>query len=165
MGNSSISILSLISALTALVASIVSPFVTISTAKRQIKASVISANRTRWLEGLREQLANLISEFAAAKIVLVEETSCKLSVRRDLKALVDRIERLSLTIARVRLMLNTVEDDHVKLAGTIADALHHIRYNENAEDLQRVMEESIESITSQSQAILKREWERVKLGT
>ena len=59
-----VSIVSLISALTALVASIVSPFVTIQTAKRQINASVISANRTRWLESLREQLATLVSELA-----------------------------------------------------------------------------------------------------
>jgi hypothetical protein len=159
-----VSILSLISAMTALVASIVSPFVTISTAKRQINASVISANRTRWLENLREQLACLVSEFTAAKILLVEETDCKLSVRRERKSLVDRIERLYLTIARVRLMLNTLEDDHVQLFAMISQALHEIRYNENGAELERVMDETIERILMQSQAVLKREWERVKSG-
>ncbi len=161
----SISYITFISALTALVASIVSPFVTIQTAKRQINASVISANRTRWLEVLREQLATLISEFVAVKIVLIEETSCQLSVRRDYKPLLDRIERLFLTIARLRLMLNTTEDDHVKVAEMIDQTLHHLRYNENAVELRRAIDENIASITRQSQAILKREWERVKSGT
>jgi hypothetical protein len=53
--------ISLVSACTALVASIVGPMVTLSVAKRQINASVLSANRQRWIESLRDLVAELIS--------------------------------------------------------------------------------------------------------
>ncbi len=43
-----------ITASTALIAGIASPIVSISVARQQFKASVISNNRERWIEALRE---------------------------------------------------------------------------------------------------------------
>ena len=51
--------LSLITATTALVASIMSPFVTLSVARRQFRANVISTNRQRWIETFRDRLSEL----------------------------------------------------------------------------------------------------------
>ena len=45
-------LISLVSALTALVASVVGPIVTVAVAKRQITASVVSSNRHRWISEL-----------------------------------------------------------------------------------------------------------------
>jgi ABC-type transport system involved in cytochrome bd biosynthesis fused ATPase/permease subunit len=50
-----------ISAITALVAVIVSPIISIYIAKRQVHASVVSANRQKWIDSLRDQLADLIT--------------------------------------------------------------------------------------------------------
>ena len=52
-------ILSLISACTALVASIAGPVVTLMVAKRQFSANVLSANRQKWIDALREALADI----------------------------------------------------------------------------------------------------------
>ena len=65
-------LISLISACTALVASIVAPFVTLSVARRQFNATVLSANRQKWIESLRDLLAELISLFVAALVVKIE---------------------------------------------------------------------------------------------
>jgi len=45
--------LSFISACTALVASIIGPMVTLLVARRQFGATVLSANRRKWIEALR----------------------------------------------------------------------------------------------------------------
>jgi len=45
--------------LTALAAVIISPFVTYLTARRQIRANLISANRQAWIDKLRDELSEL----------------------------------------------------------------------------------------------------------
>ena len=62
-------LIGVISACTALVASIVGPIVTLSVARRQFNATVLSANRQRWIETLRDMLAELISLLVAALVV------------------------------------------------------------------------------------------------
>src|SRR5690349_8482952 len=49
-------IISLVSACTALFASIVGPLVTLTVARRQFNATVLSGNRQKWIEALRETL-------------------------------------------------------------------------------------------------------------
>jgi hypothetical protein len=53
--------LSLITASTALVASVVGPYSTLVVARRQFKASVLSANRQKWIDTFRDRLAQLLS--------------------------------------------------------------------------------------------------------
>ena len=62
-------VISLVSAATALVASIAGPIVTLTVAKRQFNANVLSANRQKWIETLRDGLAELISLLATALVV------------------------------------------------------------------------------------------------
>ena len=57
-----------ISAITALVASIIGPAVTLVVAKRQFNANVVSANRQKWIDALREQLAELIALISSAMV-------------------------------------------------------------------------------------------------
>jgi len=52
-------LISLVSAATALVASVVGPLVTLAVARRQFNATVISANRQKWIEALRDLLSHL----------------------------------------------------------------------------------------------------------
>jgi len=62
-------LISLISASTALVASVIGPFVTLTVAKRQFNATVLSANRQKWIETLRDSLAELASLLVTALVV------------------------------------------------------------------------------------------------
>ena len=63
------SVVGLVSASTALVASIVGPFITLTVARRQYNATVISVSRQKWIETLRDTLAELIALLRAALVV------------------------------------------------------------------------------------------------
>ena len=62
-------LLGMVSACTALVASVVGPLVTLTVAKRQFNATAISSNRYKWIETLRDELAELISLLATALVI------------------------------------------------------------------------------------------------
>src|SRR5690349_18455780 len=61
--------ISLITAMTALVASIMGPLVTLSVARRQFRANVISTNRQKWIETFRDRVSELLSLMSAAQLI------------------------------------------------------------------------------------------------
>ena len=107
-------LISVISACTALVASIAGPLVTLTVSRRQFNASVLSANRQKWIDSLRDMLAE------------------------------------------------PLEPDHQRLYEAIDAAMKRLESNDAAD---AETEADIETITALAQAILKREWQRVKAGT
>jgi hypothetical protein len=158
-------LISLVSACTALVASIVGPIVTLAVARRQFSANVLSANRQKWIETLRDMLAELISLMVA---VLVVKAGWKGKWDKGLGAiaadptLLSKLERIVLVQWKVRLLLNPTEKDHQELYQAIEAAFARIQSEESADS---DMDADIQKITRLGQAILKREWERVKRGT
>lgn len=147
---------SIISAATALVAVVVGPLVSIYVMRRQIHASVVSANRQKWIDNLRDQLTELITGIRF------------LGLHRSLdhiddEGFVERFQKLVLVETKVNLLLNPIEEDHSALSKTIRQAIEKIFAGDEKEKRTRVKELS-DSIVTQSQAILKREWQRVKSG-
>ena len=158
-------VISMISACTALVASIVGPFVTLAVARRQFNATVLSANRQKWIESSRDLLAELISLLVAALIIKERWKERWDGGRGALLAepvLVEKLERIVLAQSKVRLLMNPVEADHQQLCRMIDDAFKRLQ---TEEALESDTEADIESITRLAQSILKREWQRVKTGT
>ena len=158
-------ILSLISACTALVASIAGPFVTLRVAKRNFSATVLSANRQKWIESLRETLSELISLLITALIVKEKWKDNWHGGRGALlaePALLDKLQRMVLVQTTVQLLLNPSEPDHQHLYKAIDAARKRLQSEESQET---ETEADIEAITKLAQAILKREWLRVKHGT
>jgi hypothetical protein len=158
-------LISLVSACTALVASVAGPIVTLAVAKRQFNATVLSANRQKWIEILRDLLAEMISLMVA---VLVVKSGWKGKWNKGIGAiekdpsLLHKVERIVLVQWKIRLMLNPIEADHQALYRTIQTAFERIQ----SEDSQEAeTEAAIENITKLAHGILKREWERVKRGT
>jgi predicted NBD/HSP70 family sugar kinase len=158
-------LLSLISACTALVASIVGPIVTLLVARRQFAATVLSANRQKWIESLREALAELISLLVTALVVKSgwkeEWDSGRGPVNRN-AALLEKVQRMVLTQSRIHLLINPTEGDHQHLCAAVDAALARLRSNAFTE---AETEKDIGIITQMAQTILKREWQRVKHGT
>src|SRR5215467_2015587 len=113
-------LIGMVSACTALVAWIVGPIVALNVAKRQFSATAITSNRHKWIETLRDELAELISLLATALIVKSKWKN------------------------RWEEGRGAMNSDHALEADTEAD---------------------IRTIVELAQAILKREWQRVKLGT
>jgi hypothetical protein len=158
-------VVSLVSACTALVASIIGPVITLTVARRQFNATVISASRQKWIESLRDMLAELIALIAAASVVKSRWKDKWDSGRGPLKAepaLLEKFEHIVLAQSKIRLLLNPTEADHQQLHETIQTTIARLRSEESLDaDTQRDMR----TITALGQAILKREWQRVKLGT
>jgi hypothetical protein len=158
-------VISMISAATALVASIAGPIVTLVVARRQFAATVLSANRQKWIEAVRDQIAEFISLLVAALVVKSrwqEKWDKGRGALMEDPSLMAKLERIVLSQQKIRLLLNPAEPDHVQLAHAIAAALARLQAEGSNDDESAA---DVESITSLAQAILRREWQRVKLGT
>jgi hypothetical protein len=158
-------ILSIISACTALVASIVGPIVTLKVARRQFNANVLSTNRQKWIETLRDMVAELISLLVSALVIRSAWKSKWDKGRGPLRedaALLHKLERIVLAESKIRLLLNPTDVDHQQLYRAIETATKRLKAEES---LDSDTDADIETITSLSQVILRREWQRVKLGT
>lgn len=157
-------LISLISACTALVASIVAPFVTLAVARRQFNANVLSANRQKWIETLRDMVAELIALIVTALVVKAKWQGTWDQGRGALSSdptLIEKLERLVLIQSKIRLLLNPTEPDHQRLDQAIDAAIKRLRPEESVD---AEMEADIQTITALAQSILKREWQRVKQG-
>ena len=153
-----------VSACTALVASIVGPWITLTVAKRQFNATVLSTNRYKWIETLRDMLADFTSLIVAALAVKARWKNNWDEGRGPLNAnpaLLEKLERILLAQSKIRLLINPAEADHQRLNEAIEAAFKHLQ---SEETLDSETHADIEAITGLAQSILKREWLRVKLG-
>jgi hypothetical protein len=159
------SAISLISAGTALVASVVGPVITLTVARRQFNATVISSNRQKWIETLRDTLAELIALIRAALVVKANWKDKWDHGRGPLNAdpvMLEKFERIVLAQAKIELLINPNDADHHRLHDSIETAILRLRAEKS---LEGETENDIRSIADVGQAILKREWQRVKTGT
>ena len=158
-------IISMVSAATALVASIVGPLVTLSVGRRQFAATVLSTNRQRWIDQLREALADFASQLATIWVIRAtwpQKWDKGLGPIAADPARLDKLQRLMQVQWKIRLLLNPTEADHQELYRCIEAALARLREERSEEDETAA---DIEKISQLGQAILKREWQRVKTGT
>jgi hypothetical protein len=158
-------VVTLVSACTALVASIAGPLATLRVSRRQFDATVISSSRRKWIDALRDLLAELVSQLAGLSVLKSGWTGDWDRGLRLLQAdpsLVAKVERVVLVRWKIRLMLNLNEEDHRELDRLIAGAVRRLRDEAPGE---ADTDADIEDISRQAKGILKREWERVKRGT
>jgi hypothetical protein len=147
---------SIISGLTALVAVIVGPIVSVYVARRQIRASVVSANRQKWIDSLRDQLA----EFITAVRVVGLHRGLDLMEKAEYDS---RLQQLLQIESQVTLLLNHNEDDHRVLIETIRAMIEQLFAGDELAK-RKLTADKLPTISLLSQSILKREWERVKRG-
>ena len=76
--------------------------------------------------------------------------------------MLEKLQRLVLAQSKIRLLMNPAEADHQRLCQAIDVALGHLKSDAA---LEAESAADIEAITALAQAILKREWRRVKAGT
>jgi len=156
--------ITLISASTAMIASIAGPFVNTRIARFEFKANVLSVNRQKWIDTMRDLVASLNSQLliAAALRQTMNEPSGVL-IARD-PELSKRVENLLRTVSKIELMLNPLEQDHQQLNVLMKEAIDQLRsplLEDGVEDRIEVISRGIIQVL---QGILKREWARVKRG-
>ena len=76
--------------------------------------------------------------------------------------MLEKFERIVLAQYQIQLLINPNDEDHQRLGETLDVAIRRLR-SEDALDTET--EADIRAIVSLAQAILKREWQRVKQGT
>ncbi len=147
-----------VSAVTALVAVIVGPLVSIFVAKNQINASVVSANRQTWINRLRDELATLVGI-----VHHLPSAHANGSVSAD--AAITEYGRFVEKFQVIKLLINPKETDHQELIRLIESADKKIIESINKSQANSSeFEAAGQRIVAQSQIVLKREWERVKNG-
>jgi hypothetical protein len=151
-----------LTATSALVSGVVGPIVSISVARRQIKATVISNNRERWIEALRDAIAEYIA--LVASVALIEHcTSGDMGemVRADEESR-RTAERMMLAKSRILLMTDPNHGCHGELCRNIEKV--HVALLSNEPLTVEDWRSQLETITSAGRAVLKAEWARVKRG-
>lgn len=148
--------IAVISAVTALLAVLLSLLVSLWAAQRQSRVTVLSANRQAWINTLRDLIAEYIS---ITGLMHAGDWSSRTEIEFDQK-----MERLALLSAKVRLMLNPKEEDHQRLGQLLGDLLLTMGGRAATGDKRDAKRARtlVEELVPLSQSILKREWERVK---
>lgn len=148
----------------AMIASIAGAFVSVRVAKTQFNANVLSGNRQKWIETIRDLVASLNSQlFAAAAVRRVVEEPTGVVIARD-PELLRRVENLLRTMFKIELMLNRFEPDHQKLNALMKEAVDQLRSPLPEGGIEDRIEVISRDIIQVSQKFLKREWIRVKRG-
>jgi hypothetical protein len=151
-----------ITASTALVAGVAGPVVSLVVARQQTRASVISHNRERWAETLRDLVAEYVALLlSAAHMRQALPPDISAALRAD-HALLTHVERVALTKNKILLIINPVKSDHGELSRTI-DAAYLALSSESPPPLGE-MRLDVDAITRAGRAVLRAEWQRVKRG-
>jgi hypothetical protein len=156
--------LNLVSAATALVASVIGPLVTLSVARGRFKASVISTNRQRWIESFRDRVSELLSLMNAAQIIKrhsVDSWRGGLGPVQSNLGLTEKFERAYMALAEIRLLTNGSDPEHQRLNDALAAALAHLQHDELREG---ELAASVDEVIALGRTIIRHEWGRVKRG-
>lgn len=147
-----------VSAITALVAIIIGPLVSICIAKNQINASVISTNRQVWINRLRDELATLVGMVHHLPSAHANDSVSPNDAIAEYGKFVEKFQV-------IKLLLNPNEADHQELVRLIECADEKLIESINNKISNRSEFETIgRDIVTQSQIVLKKEWQRVKSG-
>ncbi|HVS26551.1 MAG TPA: hypothetical protein VHE58_04545 [Burkholderiales bacterium] len=148
-----VEIIALVAAVTALCAVLLGPLVALWTTQRQSRIAVRATNRQAWINSLRDAFAEFIS--LASLLSLVPAG----------RELYEKVERLAFLEAKIKLLLNPKETDHQQLMSLVGDTRRAvaatIRTSREEKDHELLVED-VKALVPLVQAVLKREWERVK---
>jgi hypothetical protein len=151
-----------VTASTALVSAVTGPVVSYVVAHRQIRANVISKNRERWTEALRDCLAEYVALLISASIVkqrIGEDPLQAVSVNHDLLQIV---ERIILVKNKILLMSNPDEKPYAEVC-ELVEATYQMLATDDPEAPARIRS-GAEALTRAGRRVLRIEWVRIKRG-
>jgi hypothetical protein len=154
--------IALLTAAAALISAIIGPLMSFVVASRQIRATVISSNRERWIEALRDSIAEYVGLLLTAAMVrqgMEKDTNRVVRRNHDLREIV---ERLVLVKNKIMLMLNPNEERGARLCELIEATYLSLASDEPATVV--TMRAQADAITKAGREVLRAEWGRVKRG-
>ena len=159
------SVIGFISAMTALLASVTAPLVTLYIGRAQIRASVKSANRQKWIDEFRELMAHFCGQLTATTQLwerVVHGGEVRISADSD--ALIQNYERLIYTATKIRLLIDPSDDGHKRLISLFGEVLSRFKNASSVDELRSSVDDVSKHIVELSLAIIRREWLRVQHG-
>ena len=154
--------IAIVSATTALVSAVVGPLVSFVVASRQIRASVISNNRERWSEALRDSIAEYSAMVLTASMLRQSMDIDPLKAMQTDHDLREIVERLATLRHKIMLMINPNEPTDSKLDGQV-EAAYQSLIADAAPSLDASRSRA-EAITRAGREVLLVAWARVKRG-
>jgi hypothetical protein len=157
-------LLSLITALTALVASVLGPLVTLCVARQQFRANVLSTNRQKWIDTFRDRLADMLSVMNAAQVIKSASDDAwrrGAGPARDNPDLAEKLEKTFMAIAQIQLLTKPLEPEHQALNEAIGAAVGYLQDDALSES---ALSDRLMEITRLGRCIIRSEWARVKRG-
>ena len=151
-----------VTACTALISAVVGPAVSDVVARRQVRASVISGNRERWTDALRDSVAEHVALLISASMVKLTIAQDPLKALGEDHALLQVFERTVLVKNKIMLLTNPNESRYMELCNVI-EATYQSLISDDLQDLPKIHSTS-EAITRAGREVLKAEWIRVKRG-
>ena len=134
----------------------------INVARRQIRATVIANNQERWIEALRDALAEYIGAVISAGLFEAESRNAVDAMVRDDQEFRMTAERVLLVRSKILLMTNPNEDCDRQLWQSI-EAVHSAVVTKQVRTLQQ-WRTRVDAFTAAGHAVLRVEWARVKQG-
>jgi hypothetical protein len=153
--------ISFVTACTALVSAAAGPLASVVVASRQARVSLISANRERWLEALRDSIADYVAIALSAAALQEARQEAPVAAVRDDPELWHVVEGVARARTRALLMLNPVEPGHLELTAAI-DRSYRILVHGAARV--EAIAPILDALTDAGRSVLKAEWSRVKRG-
>lgn len=150
-----------VTACSALVSAAAGPLVSVVVASRQIRASLVSNNRERWNDALRDSVAEYASLALSAAILQEALRMDPVDAIRGNPDLARLVERLVLAKGRMLLMVNPEKDDHQRLCVAVEEAYRLLLEGRGSVE---AMGGCVEAITNAGRDVLRTEWARVKRG-
>jgi len=152
------------SALTALIASLAGPLVTIYATRSQINATVRSGNRQRWIDEFRDSISRFCSEIAIVaqgRETIVRDGEIVIHTESEF---LQAYGRLIYSANKIRLMTNPNDPEHGQLLEAIDRIFVLLRTAAPNQDPHREGQAIIGEVVQRSISIIRQEWNRVQRG-
>ena len=155
-------IISYLPAVTALFAVILAPIISLHITKKQIKASVVSNARREWIDALRNDAAEYLVSITSTFMDWESARHLPSSVEDPLKKAKDNLQKAFLSGTKMRLRLNTLDQEQNELREVIGAFIIEAQKGPKiAPDKQRELSENFDSLVH---SILQRQWKKVQRG-
>jgi hypothetical protein len=151
-----------VTASTALVSSVTGPVVSYIVANRQIRATVISNNRERWIEALRDSMSEYVALIVSAGMLQQATGQDPMKAIAEDHALLQLVERITQVKSKIMLMTNPNEEPYKELCAVV-EATYQVIASGQPQAFEKIRTGS-EEVTRAGRDVLKAEWVRVKRG-
>jgi hypothetical protein len=149
-----------ISAATALISVFLGPLVTLHVARKQLRATIVSQNRIRWVEELRNDVADFMAVLNEAYVT--HNRSREKDIPQTLRPTRDDLVSVNMRLSRqrsiLRLKLTPDDEDHTELYEIIQKTVGIVGFITKTDQVQ--FQKYSMSLITTARKLLKAEWKR-----